>query len=70
MAQTQKDQQGNQAQQSSGEQNPTLHQPGTQVADYGNVTGGSADVNVEVEKSGENTGRSGGGAGNDTVGNP
>ena len=26
----------------SGEQNPTLNSPGSQVADYGNPTGGSA----------------------------
>jgi hypothetical protein len=70
MEQDQKGQQGEQKQQPVGEQNPTLHQPGTQVADYGNVTGGSADGDVEGSGETENANRSGGDTQSDTVGNP
>jgi hypothetical protein len=60
----QQDQQNQQ--QTSGEQNPTLNQPGTSVADYGNVMGGSSDENAQQgHKSG--TGRQ---DSNETIGNP
>ena len=59
--------------QQSGEQNPTLDSPGSQVADYGNPTGGSA-----VEGSQQNPSRSGNAqdekgrssANEETIGNP
>lgn len=51
------------------EQNPTLHQPGTQVADYGNVMGGSSDENVTQDKDHSNKERSGAGN-NETAGTP
>lgn len=70
MEQNQKGQQGEQKQQPVGEQNPTLHQPGTQVADYGNVTGGSASADVEGGQANENANRSGGDAESGTIGNP
>jgi hypothetical protein len=71
MENDQKGQQANQGQQSQGEQNPTLNQPGTQVADYGNVTGGSANGNVEQEQQGRSNEQSGSRSGNnDTMGNP
>lgn len=54
-------------QQTQGEQNPTLNEKGSAVADYGNVMGGSSDQNVqEGNQSGEQE-RSGS---NDTLGNP
>ena len=34
-------------QQSGSEQNPTLDKPGSQVADYGNTTGGSANISQQ-----------------------
>ena len=58
-----------QQQQGTTEQNPTLHQPGTRVADYGNVMGGSADGNVEQENVESNKERSGSND-NQTIGNP
>jgi hypothetical protein len=71
MENEQKGQQANQEQQSQGEPNPTLNQPGTQVADYGNVTGGSASGNVEQEQQGRSNEQSGSRSGNnDTMGNP
>jgi hypothetical protein len=71
MENNQKDQQSNQQQPSVGEQNPTLNQPGTQVADYGNVTGGSANESVEQEQNSSNDERSGSSTkGNETMGNP
>ena len=71
MEKDQKGQQPNQGQPSQGEQNPTLNQPGTKVADYGNVTGGSANVPVEQgqqDRSGEQAGSRSGN--DDTMGNP
>ena len=60
-----------QAGQQQAGQNPTLNEPGAQVADYGNPTGGSA---TEDEQSGANPQRSEGGrgteSGNETLGNP
>lgn len=54
----------------SGEQNPTLQQPGSQVADYGNPTGGSANK-AEQDKSGQQQDSGRGMEGNDqTIGNP
>lgn len=50
-------------------QNPTLHDKGTRVPDYGNVMGGSSDGNVEQGKQQSNTERSGDGK-NATQGNP
>ena len=71
MDKEQKGQQSNQGQQSQGEKNPTLNQPGTKVADYGNVTGGAADGPVEQgqqdRSSEQESSRSGN---NDTMGNP
>ena len=55
-----------QQQQNSGEQNPTLQQPGSSVADYGNVMGGSSDENA---KQGHNTG-TGRQDSAETIGNP
>lgn len=49
--------------------NPTLHDKGTRVPDYGNVMGGSSDVNAEQGQEQANTERSGSGK-NDTQGNP
>ena len=65
-----KDQKGQaadqQQQQTSGEQNPTLDQPGRSVVDYGNVMGGSSDENTQDgQKTG--TGRQ---DAHDTLGNP
>ena len=58
--------QNQQEQQTSGEQNPTLQQPGTSVADYGNVMGGSSDENAQQgHKTG--TGRQ---DSSETIGNP
>lgn len=68
MDKQQKGQDSNQ-QPSTGEQNPTLHQEGTKVADYGNVMGGSSDANVEQGQNGDNEERSGTGS-NETMGNP
>lgn len=69
MEKEQKGQESDQ-QQSAGE-NPTLHQPGTSVADYGNVMGGSSDANVqqgqESQSRESNQGREGN---NDTIGTP
>lgn len=71
MENDQKGQQANKGQQEMGEPNPTLHQPGTKVADYGNVTGGSADETVEQQKGKIDSGRQGSHSeNNDTVGNP
>lgn len=56
-------------QQSAGEQNPTLHQEGTRVTDYGNVTGGSSSDNAEQGKNRSNEERSGSGS-KETMGNP
>jgi hypothetical protein len=71
MENDQKGQQANQGQQSQGEQNPTLNHPGTQVADYGNVTGGSANGNVEQEQQGRSNEQSGSRSGNnDKMDNP
>lgn len=55
-----------QQQQSTGEQNPTLQQPGSSVADYGNVMGGSSDENAQQGHS-TGTGRQDSG---ETMGNP
>lgn len=71
MENDQKGQQPNQGQQSQGEQNPTLNQPGTKVADYGNVTGGSANVPVEEGQQGRSNEQGSSRSGNnDTMGNP
>ena len=72
MEQDQKGQASNEQQSGSGEQNPTLHEKGSEVADYGNVMGGSSDGNVQEEQSGSqqsNENRSGADS-NSTVGNP
>lgn len=61
--------QGSQQQQSAGEQNPTLHEPGAKVADYGNVMGGSSDANVKQGQDSSNEERSGS-DNNETMGNP
>lgn len=69
MENDQKNQRENPGQNADREQNPTLHEPGAKVADYGNVTGGSASENAEQQetrKPRENS-RS---ANNDTIGNP
>jgi hypothetical protein len=73
MDNNQKEQQQNQQQpqqqpqqQTSGEQNPTLNQPGTSVADYGNVMGGSSDENAQQGHT-TGTGRQDSG---ETMGNP
>jgi hypothetical protein len=39
-----------QQQPQSGEQNPTLNNPGSKVADYGNTTGGSAADRSQVDE--------------------
>ncbi|HEU4904437.1 MAG TPA: hypothetical protein VFT06_16640 [Flavisolibacter sp.] len=71
MENDQKGQQGNKEQQAMGEPNPTLHQPGTKVADYGNVTGGSANETVEQQQQQSGTEQPGSrSANNDTMGNP
>ena len=56
----------------SGEQNPTLNNPGAKVADYGNSTGGSA-VEDASQQQGSNPQRGNTGKEedhNDTMGNP
>ena len=59
-------QQDAQQQQTTNEQNPTLNEKGTSVADYGNVMGGSSDENANYgQKTG--TGRQDTG---ETMGNP
>jgi hypothetical protein len=58
-------------QEQTGEQNPTLDTPGSQVADYGNSTGGSAtDVGQTKEDNdpSANTDRSR--PGEETIGTP
>jgi hypothetical protein len=55
-----------QQQQTTGEQNPTLNEKGTSVADYGNVMGGSSDENAQYGQT-TGTGRQ---DGNETMGNP
>lgn len=69
MEKDQKKRPENPEQDAAREQNPTLHEPGAKVADYGNVTGGSASENAEQHKSGkpQDNSRS---ANNDTMGNP
>ena len=59
--------------QQMGEQNPTLNAPGSKVADYGNVDGGSGNEEVEVKRKTDHADRTGieplkGGG--ETVGNP
>lgn len=58
-------------QQGAGEKNPTLDQPGSQVADYGNPTGGSANDAASTENN-ERPGQSDsrGTDGQSTLGNP
>lgn len=52
-------------------QNPTLNQPGSQVADYGNPTGGSANEPADGgRQGGENRSGSAGEEGQETLGNP
>lgn len=46
MNQDEKEQAANGQQSGTGEQNPTLNEKGSEVADYGNVMGGSSDQNV------------------------
>lgn len=62
-----------QEEQKSGEQNPTLNSPGSQVADYGNTTGGSANEELE-HKHGMNSDRQGNSSipldEDDTIGKP
>lgn len=58
--------QHDQQQQSIGEQNPTLNEKGTSVADYGNVMGGSSDENAQQGQT-SGTGRQDGA---ETLGNP
>jgi len=57
-----------------GEQNPTLNNPGTKVADYGNPSGGSAtENNNQNQQQGSNPQRGNAGASqdsNETIGNP
>ena len=57
---------GGQQQQAAGEQNPTLNEKGTSVADYGNVMGGSSDENAQQGHT-TGTGRQDSG---ETLGNP
>jgi hypothetical protein len=64
----QKNQSSNE-QQSDNQQNPTLHDKGTRVPDYGNVMGGSSDTNVEQGKHQSNEERSGSES-KETMGNP
>ena len=56
----------------SGQQNPTLDSPGSQVADYGNTTGGTASEIPQQDKGTSNPQRGNSGEANesDTVGNP
>ena len=56
-----------------GEQNPTLNNPGTKVADYGNPTGGSAadGSSEDQQQSNPQRGNENESQGsNDTIGNP
>lgn len=72
MEQDQKEQMPNEQLPGAGEQNPTLNEKGSEVADYGNVMGGSSDQNVQEGKSnsdGANDARAGK-DGNSTVGTP
>ena len=57
---------GGQQKQTAGEQNPTLNEKGTSVADYGNVMGGSSDENAQQGHT-TGTGRQDSG---ETLGNP
>lgn len=50
-------------------QNPTLHEKGTRVPDYGNVMGGSGNADAGPAQEKENKDRSGNGE-NETQGNP
>ena len=62
-----------QQQQESGEQNPTLNNPGSKVADYGNTTGGSASDMAQQDQSRSNQQQEDSSIplGNDeTIGNP
>ncbi|RYD71248.1 MAG: hypothetical protein EOP53_23995 [Sphingobacteriales bacterium] len=57
----------------AGEQNPTLNNPGTKVADYGNSTGGSASdgSGLDQQQSNPQRGTENASEGNnDTIGNP
>jgi hypothetical protein len=67
------DNRNKQQEQQSGEQNPTLDSPGSQVADYGNTTGGSAIEELE-QKHGMSSNRQGNSSippdEDDTIGNP
>ena len=57
----------------AGNQNPTLNNPGSKVADYGNPTGGSATENTSQNKQGRNPQRGNASTEentNDTIGNP
>jgi hypothetical protein len=57
----------------TGEQNPTLDSPGSQVADYGNPTGGSANETAGQGQQGSNPQRGNSDAAteqNGTIGNP
>lgn len=66
MEKDQKGQQDNQQQQTAGEQNPTLNEKGSAVADYGNVMGGSSDENAQQGHT-TGTGRQ---DSSETLGNP
>lgn len=60
-----------QQEEQTGEPNPTLGQPGSQVADYGNPMGGSATdaaSSQHSERQGQNEAR--GTDGESTLGNP
>lgn len=72
MNQDEKEQAANGQQSGTGEQNPTLNEKGSEVADYGNVMGGSSDQNVQEGQNSSqqsNEGRSGSDS-NTTIGNP
>ncbi|HEY0040667.1 MAG TPA: hypothetical protein VGB71_08395 [Flavisolibacter sp.] len=68
-----KNQQQQQSDNTSEGQNPTLNSPGSQVADYGNPTGGSAsDTGGQQQSLEENPQQNANRASesNDTIGNP
>jgi hypothetical protein len=66
-----KQQEQGSSQQNAGQQNPTLNEKGTRVADYGNVMGGSANDTVEQGQNSGNQERSGNSSEqNQTLGNP
>ena len=57
-----------------GDQNPTLNNPGTKVADYGNPSGGSATVDNSQNKQQDSNPQRGNAdasqENNETIGNP